>query len=95
VKTTRNELYSVDRFEKTDSTLVVESVIPLEGVGSDGTDFTKVNPSDLPFEILYTDIEDMRGMYVTEELKIVVLSAIGVAAGIGLFVLFVSTFAVQ
>jgi hypothetical protein len=82
IKTTRNELYSVDRFRNTDSTLVVQSVIHISGADSEGTQFTVVRDDELPFEIRHSDIDNVRGLYVTDERKIVVLSVIGATVGI-------------
>jgi hypothetical protein len=81
VKTMSNELYSVARFTNTDSMFIVESIIPMKGMDSNGVPYAEINTNELPLAIRYDEIISIEGLYVTDERKIFVLSAIGLTAG--------------
>lgn len=80
IETTDSLVYSVVRFSTTDTTLVIESIIEKSESEDKGLRYAPLKNEDLPVEIPIQNIERVDGLYVTEELKIVTLSIIGIAA---------------
>jgi hypothetical protein len=94
MKTTSNELYSVDRFTNTDSSFVIESIIPMKGMDSNGVPYATVKVKELPLVIRYEEIASIEGLYVTDERRIFAYTVFGGTAGILLMIWVASHLAV-